>query len=146
MVFAAAVLTAAAAMITLPMADRHEISMVQGGDPQDEAGRLCRGVLIAAAAALILTAVIGGVTDRLHGPQPGALPGLPGFLAVLLAVQVALLLAVLTVDRGRARPAGPRRWLVRERPALPARRAGRPGRAAGPVPRRHPDLAFCASA
>ena len=107
--FAAAVLTAAAAMITLPMADRHEISMVQGGDPQDEAGGLCRGVLIAAAAALILTAVIGGITDRLHGPQPGALPGLPGFLAVLLAVQVALVAAltvIVAVLARRARAAG----------------------------------------
>jgi uncharacterized membrane protein len=95
-VFAAAVLAAAAVLITLPMADRHEITMVQGGKPQDEADWMCRWVLIAATAALILTALIGGVTDRLHGPQPGALPGLPGFLAVLLAVQVALL-AVLTV-------------------------------------------------
>ena len=53
--------------------------------------------------------MIGGVTDRLHGPQPGALPGLPGFLAVLLAVQVALLAgltAVVAVLARRARTAG----------------------------------------
>jgi hypothetical protein len=107
--FAAAVLATAAVLITLPMADRHEVTMVRGGHPQDEADWMYRGVLIAAAAALILTALIGGFTDTLSGPQPGALPGLPGFLAVLLAVQVALLIAltvVVVVLAGRARAAG----------------------------------------
>ena len=58
-------------------------------------------------ATLPLTAVVSGWTDRLHGPQVGALPGLTGFLAALLAVQTVLLvlLAVTVIalaERARA--------------------------------------------
>ena len=58
---------------------------------------------------LVIAAVVSGWTDQRHGPQRGALPGLDAFLAGLLVVQVALLvaLAVIVVGQaGRARAAG----------------------------------------
>jgi len=108
-ILAAVVLAAAVIMTASPVADRHEITMVQGGDPQDDADWWCQGILAAAAATLVVTALVGGFTDRAGGPQPGALPGLAGFLAVLLAVQVALLIVltvIVVVLAGRARAAG----------------------------------------
>lgn len=56
------------------------------------------------------SALAVGLTDRRSGPQPGALPGLTGFLLVLLAVQLALLIAfacvvtVLAVRAPRVKP------------------------------------------
>jgi hypothetical protein len=114
-IFAAVVLALAALWIVLPIAGRHEVTMAQGGRLQDgkprgsRADGWCWSVLAAAIAALVLTAVVSGTTDRRHGPQAGALPGVTGFLAVLLAVQAVLLvmLAVTVVVLGRrARPSG----------------------------------------
>jgi hypothetical protein len=103
---AAVVLAAAAVSIVLPMASRHEVTMARGGRPQDGgADRWCWGVLGVAVAALVITAVVSGWTDRRHGPQTGALPGLTGFLAVLLAVQAALVIALTLVVVGLARRA-----------------------------------------
>ena len=114
-IFAAVVLGLAALSIVLPIASRHEVTMAQGGRLQDgkpRGGRgdgWCRGVLAAGIAALVLTAVVSGATDRRRGPQAGALPGLTGFLAVLLAVQVVLLVMLtvtVVVLARRARPSG----------------------------------------
>ena len=86
MALSAAVLAAAAISIALPLADRHEISLVHGGrPPSGRADGWCWGVLAAALAALVTTALVSGFTDRQSGRQTGALPGLTGFLAVLLA-------------------------------------------------------------
>jgi len=132
-IFAALVLAAAAVSIVLPLASRHEVTLVHGGKPPGRqpragdarAGRApggeapgsgargsgadgwCWGVLGAALAALVTTAVVSGWTNRRHGPQTGALPGLTGFLAVLLAVQAALLitLTATVVVLGRHAPA-----------------------------------------
>jgi len=106
-VLAAAVLAAAVVSVTLPLADRYTVSVAQRGEPGGKepdtgsprvtsADRWCKGMLIAALAALAVSAVVSGWTDRLHDRQQGALPGLTGFLAVLLIVQAALL-AVLAV-------------------------------------------------
>jgi CHAT domain len=108
-VLAAAVLAAAVGSIVSPMASRHDVTLVQGGRlrggrPQGgPAGGWCWGVLAGAIVALVVTAVVVGQTDRQHGSQAGALPGLTGFLAVLLAVQAALLvmLAVTVVVLAR---------------------------------------------
>jgi hypothetical protein len=69
-------------------------------------------VLAAALAALVTAALAGGFTDRQSGRQTGALPGLTGFLAVLLAVQAALLIVlavsvVVLARRARAASRGP---------------------------------------
>jgi hypothetical protein len=112
-ILAAAVLAAAALSIALPLASRHEVTMAQGGRLQDGRPRggpadgWCWGVLAAALAALVTSAAVSGWTDRRHGPQTGALPGLAGFLAVLLAVQAALLitLTVTVVVLARRAPA-----------------------------------------
>jgi len=104
-VLAAAVLAAAVVSVTLPLADRYTVSVVQRGEPGGKepdtglprvtnADRWCKGVLIAALAALVVSAVVSGWTDRLHGRQQGALPGLTGFLTVLLIVQAALLVVL----------------------------------------------------
>jgi hypothetical protein len=94
-VLAAVVLAAAVVSVTLPLADRYTVSMVHAGKPRDTwADIWCRGVLAAALVTLVVSAVVSGWTDRLHGRQYGALPGLTGFLAVLLIVQAALLLAL----------------------------------------------------
>jgi len=115
LVLAAAALAAAACSIVSPMASRHEVTLVQGGrlrggSPQrGRADGWCRGVLASAVAALIATAVVSGWTDRRHGSQAGALPGLTGFLAVMLAVQAALLVmfaVTVVVLARRARAAG----------------------------------------
>ena len=62
-------------------------------------------MLIAALAALAVSALASGWTHRLHGRQQGALPGLTGFLAVLLIVQAALLIALAITIRALARRA-----------------------------------------
>ena len=107
--FAAAVLAAAAVLTALPLADRHRVTMAQGADAQDAAGMLCRGVLAAGIAALMLSAVIVGWTNQMYGPQRGVLPGLSGFVAVSLAAQTGLLawlaLTVFALAR-RTRAAG----------------------------------------
>ena len=75
----------------------------------------------------------GERVDRPAARSPtGALPGLAGFLAVLLAVQAALLIALAGRGQG-ARPAGPRRRASAgaDTPALPGRRARRARREAG---------------
>ena len=105
----AAVLAAAAISIALPLADRHEITLVHGGrPPSGRADGWCWGVLAAALAALVTTALVSGFTDGQSGRQTGALPGLTGFLAVLLGVQAALLIGLavtVAVLARRARPA-----------------------------------------
>jgi hypothetical protein len=64
----------------------------------------CWALLAAAAVALVCTALVDGLTDRQTGNQAGALPGLTGFAAALLAVQAALLIllaaAVAALARG----------------------------------------------
>jgi hypothetical protein len=91
----AAVLAAAAISVALPLADRHEITLVHGGRPPGgRADGWCWGVLAAALAALVTAALAGGFADRRSGRQTGALPGLTGFLAVLLALQAALLVVL----------------------------------------------------
>ncbi len=95
--------------VTLPLADRHSVTMVDGGTPTGtRADSWCRGVLAAALGVLVATALVIGWTDHQHGPEAGALPGLTGFLAVLLAVQVFLLIMLagtVAVLAGRARAA-----------------------------------------
>ena len=113
LVLSAAVLAAAVISGALPLADREEITVVHGGKPPDgRADAWCWGVLAAALVALVTAALVSGFTDRQSGRQTGALPGLTGFLAVLLVVQAALLV-VLTVSvavlarRARAASRGP---------------------------------------
>ena len=94
-ILSAAALAAAAISTALPLADRHEITMVQGGRPAGgRADGWCWGVLAAALAALLTAGLVSGFTDRQSGRQIGALPGLTAFLAVLLAVQVTLLVVL----------------------------------------------------
>ena len=105
-VLAAAVLAAAVISVTLPLADRYTVTVVHGGKPDGEppdggtprggrADQWCKGLLIAALATLVVSALVSGWTDRQHGRQPGALPGLPGFLAVLLVAQAVLLIVLM---------------------------------------------------
>jgi uncharacterized membrane protein len=105
-VLAAAVLAAAVVSATLPLADRYTVSVVQGGktngeEPDggtprgDRADQWCKGLLIAALATLVISALVSGWTDRKHDRQLGALPGLPGFLAVLLVAQAVLLILLM---------------------------------------------------
>jgi hypothetical protein len=108
-VLSAAMLAAAVFFTALPLADRYVVTVVQRGEPFGRAGRLCRRVLLAALAALLIAAVVSGWTDRRMGPQPGVLPGLSGFLAGLLVVQVVLLVALAVIvarQAQRARAAG----------------------------------------
>ena len=103
--FAAAVLAAAAGLAASPVADRHVVTVVRGGQRGRRAGTWCRAVLVAGVVAVAASALAVGLTDRRGGPQPGALPGLTGFLLILLAVQIALLIAfacVVTVLAVRA--------------------------------------------
>ncbi|MGH3176565.1 MAG: hypothetical protein ACRDPF_22220, partial [Streptosporangiaceae bacterium] len=115
-VLAGAVLAAAVVSITMPLADRHTVTMVHGGKPDkgnpggrvpigSAAGRWCKGVLIAALATLVVYALVSGWTHQQRDRQPGALPGLPGFLAILLVVQAALLIALAITVRALARRA-----------------------------------------
>jgi hypothetical protein len=93
----AAALAAAACTATLPMSDRQKVTLAHGGKPPGRGkDAWCRSVLAAAIAALLSTVVVAGCTERQHGPQAGALPGLTGFLAVLLTAQ-AVLLAMLAI-------------------------------------------------
>jgi MFS family permease len=113
-VLAAAVLAAAVVSVTLPLADRYTVSVVHGGKTDGGTARSSRadqwhkGLLIAALATLVISALVSGWTDRQHGRQAGALPGLPGFLAVLMvaqAVLLILLMATVMVLARRARAA-----------------------------------------
>jgi hypothetical protein len=105
---AAAVLAAAAASACAPMAERHTVSLVNGGGPQRErAGQWCRWVLGAAIVALATAAIVSGLTDTIRGPQPASLPGLTTFAGVLLAAQACLLIALgstVAVLAARVRP------------------------------------------
>lgn len=92
----AAVLAAAVISVALPLADRYEITVVHGGKPPgSRADAWCWGVLAGAVAALVTAALVSGFTDRLPHRQMGALPGLTGFLAVLLVVQAALFIVLM---------------------------------------------------
>ena len=116
-VLAAAVLAAAVVMITMPLADRYTVTMVHGGEDPDAArpdGRMpagspadrwCQRVLYAALASLVISAVVSGWTEQQHVLHPGALPGLTGFLVVLLIAQAVLLVALAVVVGGLARRA-----------------------------------------
>jgi hypothetical protein len=108
LILAAVALAAAAGLIVSPMTSRHEVTLARGGKPEGRrADGWCWGVLAVAVAALITAALVGGWTDRRHGSQTGALPGLTGFLAALLAVQAAVLvmLTVTVVVLARRAPA-----------------------------------------
>src|SRR5882762_173544 len=72
------------------------------GSPAD---RWCQGVLYAALASLVISAVASGWTEQQHVRHPGALPGLTGFLVVLLIAQAVLLVALAVVVGGLARRA-----------------------------------------
>ena len=103
---AAAVLAAVVVLLAMPMADRHTVTVAQGGHPNRGATLWCRGVLVAAVAALVVTALLAGWTDGQAGRQAGALPGLAGFLGILLAVQAALLITLGVVVKVAASRAG----------------------------------------
>jgi hypothetical protein len=106
----AAVLAAAAFSTVLPLADHHAITIADGGDPpKGRADGWCLGVLAAGAAVLVATALVAGLTDRQPGPQVGALPGLTGFLVVLLAAQAALIIALTAIVIVLARQAADHR-------------------------------------
>jgi hypothetical protein len=104
-ILAAAVLAAAVVSVTLPLADRHTVTLANGGRPEGRADRWCLGVLAAALAALVASAVVCGLTDSQPGRQPGVLPGLTGFLAGLLIVQAVLLIALAVAVAALARRA-----------------------------------------
>jgi hypothetical protein len=115
-VLAAAVLVAAVVLVTMPLADRYTVTVVNGGDPGATGGgeRMpigrpadlwCKGVLYAALACLVISAVASGWTEQQHVRHPGALPGLTGFLVVLLIAQAVLLVALGVVVGGLARRA-----------------------------------------
>jgi ketosteroid isomerase-like protein len=105
---AAAVLAAAAVSVCAPMAERHTVSLVNGGEqPRPGAGMWCRWVLVAAVAALATASLVSGFTDTLGGAQPTTLPGITTFSGVLLAAQVGLLIALagtVAVLAARVRP------------------------------------------
>ncbi|HEY1626565.1 MAG TPA: hypothetical protein VGG16_22495 [Streptosporangiaceae bacterium] len=85
-------LIAAVVMVMLPVADRYTVTLVAGGEPESGSGTWwCRGVLLVGLAALVTSALVTGLTGHQDGRQPGALPNLNRFLAVLLLVQAALL-------------------------------------------------------
>ena len=89
---AVAALIAAVVMVMLPLADRYTVTLVAEGEPESSSGNWwCRGVLLVSLAALVTSALVSGLTDQRDGRQPGALPNLTRFLAVLLVVQAALL-------------------------------------------------------
>ena len=103
-------------MSTMPLADRYTVTVVNGGKPdaarpggQMPVGRSadwwCRRVLYAALASLVISAVASGWTEQQHDRHPGALPGLTGFLVVLLIAQAVLLVALGVVVSGLARRA-----------------------------------------
>ena len=118
-VLAAVVLAAAAVSACTPMAERHTVTLVNGGHPPDQgAGKLCRWVLGAAIAALVTAALVSGLTDTAGGPRPAALPGLTTLAGVLLAAQSGLVIALtstVAVLAARVRPnrevRGPREGL-----------------------------------
>ena len=107
-ILAAAVLAAAVTSACAPLAERHTVTLVYGGCPKRKGpGRWCRSVLAAAAVALVTSAAVSGITDRLAGPQTGAPPGLTTFTGVLLAAQAASLVGftiTVAVLALRARP------------------------------------------
>jgi hypothetical protein len=107
-VLAAAVLAAAAASVCAPMAERHTVSLANGGGPQrNRAGTWCWWVLGAAIAALATAAMVSGLTDTIRGPRPTTLPGLTTFAGVLLAAQACLLIvltSIVAVLAARVRP------------------------------------------
>jgi hypothetical protein len=104
---AAAALIAAVVMVTLPLADRYEVSVVAEGEPEGNAENWwCRGVLIAALVALITAALVSGLGGQQQaGRQPEALPSLTGFLGVLLVVQAGLLVLLAVTVAALARQA-----------------------------------------
>jgi hypothetical protein len=104
--FSAVVLAAVVCLLVMPMADRHTVTVAQGGRKSSGADTWCRGVLVAALIALVFTALLSGWTDGQPGRQAGALPGLAGFLAVLLAVQAALLITLAVTVKVLASQAG----------------------------------------
>ena len=94
LIFAAAVLAAAAGLVASPVADRHTLTMVDGGEPAGRrTGIWCTAILVAGMAAVVTSGLAVGLTDQRRGPQPGAFPGLTGFLLTLLTTQAALLAA-----------------------------------------------------
>jgi len=119
---AAAVLAAAAASACAPMAERHTVSLVNGGGPQRMgAGKWCRWVLGAAVAAVAAAAMVSGLTDTIGGSQPATLPGLTTFVGVLLAAQACLLIALtstVAVLAARVRPSRDARRRSQDLPYL----------------------------
>ncbi len=115
-VLAAVVLAAAVVSVTLPLADRYTVTTVHGEKPNGEepdggtprggrADQWCKGLLIATPIVLVISALVSGWTDRQHSRQLGALPGLPGFLAVLLVAQAVLLILLMVTVMVLARRA-----------------------------------------
>jgi hypothetical protein len=123
-ILAAAALAAAGCLIISPISSRHQVTLVQGGRLRDgtpqrgPADYWCWGVLGAAIAALITTAVVSGWTDHRRGWQTGALPGLTIFFGVLLAAQAALLVMLTVTVVVLARRAPSRRGDSKSQPYL----------------------------
>ena len=111
---AAAALIAAVVTVILNLADRYAVTVVAEGEPDGSAETWwrrgaatwwCRSVLLLALAALVTSALVRALTDQHAGRQSGALPGLTGFLGVLLAVQAGLLVLLAVTVAVVARPA-----------------------------------------
>jgi hypothetical protein len=117
-VLAGVALAAAVVTVMLNLADRYTVTVRAEGEPgatarswwrQGPATWWCRIVLLLALAALVTSALARALTDHNAGRQSGALPGLVGFLGVLLAVQAGLLLLLagtVVILAGRARRNG----------------------------------------
>jgi ketosteroid isomerase-like protein len=109
-VLAVVVLTAAAVSASAPMAERHTVTLVNGGDPSRQRGGMwCQWVQGAALAAFVTSALVTGLTDTTGGPQRAALPGLTTFAGVLLAMQAALLTAMISTVAALAMRVRPNR-------------------------------------
>jgi hypothetical protein len=92
LVFSAVVLAVAAALLALPVSDRHNVSVV--GNPEEDAriGWWWWLLLAAGVVAILGAAAVSGWTDKSADPQRGMFPGMSGFLLWLLIAQLALFL------------------------------------------------------
>ena len=109
LVFSAVVLAVAAALLALPLSDRHNVSIA--GNPNKDAriGWWWWLLLAAGVAAIVGAAAVSGWTDKSIDPQRGMFPGMSGFLLWLLIAQLALFLVfgvVVAVLAYRAPAAG----------------------------------------
>jgi hypothetical protein len=110
LVFAAVVLAVAAVVIASPASDRHNVTMANGGPPEDARVSWWHWALLAAGVVAILgAAAVSGWTDRRADPQHRIFPGAGAFLLWLLVAQLSMLVlfgVVVAVLARRARTAG----------------------------------------